>query len=168
MSILDIRVYPDPILKQTATKITRVDDEIRKLADDMLETMYQAPGVGLAAPQIGRSIALIVADPASGDDEPPQPMVLINPEIISASGETAMVEGCLSVPDYSAEISRYKKITVKALTPAEEEIELTLEDFPATVIQHEIDHLQGTLFIDRISRLKRNIFERKMKKGTLK
>jgi len=168
MSILDITVYPDPILQQTAAKIIRVDDEIRKLADDMLETMYQAPGVGLAAPQIGRSIALIVADPASGDDEPPQPLVLINPEIISASGETAMVEGCLSVPDYSAEVSRYKKITIKALTPAEKEIELTLEDFPATVIQHEIDHLQGTLFIDRISRLKRNIFERKLKKGTLK
>jgi peptide deformylase len=168
MSILDISVYPAPVLKQVAEKITRIDDEIRELADDMLETMYQAPGVGLAAPQVGRSIALIVADPVTDDDAPPEPMILINPEIISASGETAMVEGCLSVPDYSAEVSRYQKIVVKAQTLTEEKIEMTLEDFPAIVIQHEIDHLNGTLFIDRISRLKRNIFERKLKKGTLK
>jgi len=168
MSILDISVYPDPVLKQVAEKITRIDDEIRELADDMLETMYQAPGVGLAAPQVGRSIALIVADPVTDDDAPPEPMILINPEIISASGETAMVEGCLSVPDYSAEVSRYQKIIIKAQTLAEDAIEMTLEDFPAIVIQHEIDHLNGTLFIDRISRLKRNIFERKLKKGTLK
>jgi len=94
-------------------------------------------------------------------------MILVNPEIISASGEAAIVEGCLSVPDYSAEVPRHQKIVVKALTLDEEEIELTLEDFPAIVIQHEIDHLHGKLFIDRISRLKRNIFERKLKKGTL-
>ena len=168
MSILDIDVYPAPVLKQVAARITLIDDTIRQLADDMLETMYQAPGVGLAAPQIGHSIALIVADPATGEDTPPEPMVLINPEIIAAAGETTMVEGCLSVPDYSAEVSRYKKIVVKAQTLTEEEVELTLEDFPATVIQHEIDHLLGTLFIDRISRLKRSIFERKLKKGTLK
>ena len=168
MSILDISVYPAPVLKKVATGITSINDEIRQLAEDMLETMYQAPGVGLAAPQVGRSIALIVADPASGDDTPPEPMILINPKIISASGETAMVEGCLSVPDYSAEVSRYQKIVVKARTLDEKEIELTLEDFPATVVQHEIDHLNGTLFIDRIGRLKRNMFERKFKKGTLK
>ena len=168
MSILDISVYPAPVLKKIAEKITRIDDEIRQLADDMLETMYQAPGVGLAAPQVGCSIALIVADPVTDDNAPPEPMVLINPEIISAAGETSMVEGCLSVPDYSAEVSRYKKIVVKAQTLSEEDIEMTLEDFPAIVIQHEIDHLNGTLFIDRISRLKRNIFERKLKKGTLK
>ncbi len=168
MSILDINVYPAPILKEVAAKITRIDDEIRQLAEDMLETMYQAPGVGLAAPQIGRSIALIVADPATGDEAPPDPMILVNPEIISGSGQTAMVEGCLSVPDYTAEVSRYQKIVVRALNLDEEEIEMTLEDFPATVVQHEIDHLNGTLFIDRISRLKRNMYERKLKKGTLK
>ena len=168
MSILDISVYPAPILKKVAAKITRIDDATRQLAEDMLETMYQAPGVGLAAPQVGRSIALIVVDPATGDEAPPDPMILVNPEIISCSGSTAMVEGCLSVPDYSAEVSRYQKIVVKALNLDEEEVEMTLEDFPAIVIQHEIDHLNGTLFIDRISRLKRNIFERKLKKGTLK
>ena len=168
MSILDISVYPAPILKKVAAKITRIDDATRQLAEDMLETMYQAPGVGLAAPQVGRSIALIVVDPATGDEAPPDPMILINPEIISCSGSTAMVEGCLSVPDYSAEVSRYQKIVVKALNLDEKEVEMTLEGFPAIVIQHEIDHLNGTLFIDRISRLKRNIFERKLKKGTLK
>ncbi len=168
MSILDISVYPAPVLKKVVEKITRIDDEIRQLAENMLETMYQAPGVGLAAPQVGRSIALIVVDPATGDDAPPDPMILVNPEIISASGETAMAEGCLSVPDYSAEVSRYKKIVVNALTLDAEEIEMTLEDFPAIVIQHEIDHLNGILFIDRISRMKRNMFERKLKKGTLK
>ena len=166
MSILDINVYPAPVLERVADKITRIDDEIKQLAEDMLETMYQAPGVGLAAPQIGRSIALIVADPATNDG-PPEPIVLINPKIISSTGETSMVEGCLSVPNYSAEVTRYKKIVVKAVTLNQDEIELTLEDFPATVIQHEIDHLLGTLFIDRISRLKRNIFDRKFKKGTL-
>ncbi len=166
MSILDIEVYPAPVLKQVATRITRIDAEIRDLAEDMLETMYKAPGVGLAAPQIGRSITLIVADPAT-DKTPPAPIVLVNPEIISADGEASMVEGCLSVPDYSAEVPRRQKIVVKAITLEEEEIEITLEDFPAIVIQHEIDHLHGKLFIDRISRLKRNIFERKLKKGTL-
>jgi len=166
MSILDINVYPAPVLKQVAARITQIDDEIRQLADDMLETMYKAPGVGLAAPQVGRSIALIVADPAT-DETPPAPMILVNPEIISASGEASIVEGCLSVPNYSAEVPRHQKIVVKAITLDEEEIELKLEDFPAIVIQHEIDHLHGKLFIDRISRLKRNIFERKLKKGTL-
>lgn len=166
MSILDIDVYPAPVLKQVAAQITRIDDTIRQLAEDMLETMYQAPGVGLAAPQVGHSIALIVVDPAT-DKTPPAPMILVNPKIISASGETAIVEGCLSVPDYSAEVPRHKKIVVKAITLDEKEIELTLEDFPAIVVQHEIDHLHGKLFIDRISRLKRNIFERKLKKGTL-
>ncbi len=166
MSILDIDVYPAPVLKQVAARISIIDDTIKQLAEDMLETMYKAPGVGLAAPQVGQSIALIVADPAT-DETPPTPMILVNPEIISASGEAAIVEGCLSVPDYSAEVSRHQKIVVKAVTLDEEEIELTLEDFPAIVIQHEIDHLHGKLFIDRISRMKRNIFERKLKKGTL-
>ncbi len=167
MSILDIEVYPAPVLKQVAAEISRIDTEIRELAEDMLETMHQAPGVGLAAPQVGRSIALIVADPSTDKTTPPVPIILANPEIISAAGEISMVEGCLSVPDYSAEVPRRQKIVVKAITLDEEEIEMTLEDFPAIVIQHEIDHLHGKLFIDRISRLKRNIFERKLKKGTL-
>ena len=165
MSILNIDVYPAPVLKRKTEKILNIDDNIRQLAEDMLETMYKAPGVGLAAPQIGRSISLVVADP--GKEDEPSPLILINPEITAHEGQTGIVEGCLSVPDYTAEVPRYQKIIVKAYTLNEKEVELTLEDFPAIVLQHELDHLQGILFIDRISRLKRNIYDRKLKKGTL-
>ncbi len=165
MSILNIDVYPALVLKKETEKIQNIDDHIRQLAENMLETMYQAPGVGLAAPQIGHSLSLIVADP--GEKDKPEPMVLINPEIITYEGQTGITEGCLSVPGYTAEVPRHQKIVVKAYTLNEKEVELTLEDFPAIVLQHELDHLQGILFIDRISRLKRNIYDRKFKKGTL-
>ena len=165
MSILKIDVYPAPVLKMKTEKILNIDDSIRLLAEDMLETMYKAPGVGLAAPQIGRSISLVVADP--GEVDKPSPLILINPEIIAHEGEACITEGCLSVPDYTAEVPRHRKIIVRAYTLEEKEVELTLEDFPAIILQHELDHLQGILFIDRISRLKRSIYERKLKKGTL-
>lgn len=165
MSILNIDVYPAPVLKVKAQKILNIDDRIRLLAKDMLETMYKAPGVGLAAPQVGQSLSLIVADPGTKDD--PTPLILINPEITAFAGKTGITEGCLSVPGYTAEVGRHQKIVVKAYTLDEKEVELNLEDFPAIVLQHELDHLQGILFIDRISRLKRNIYERKLKKGTL-
>ena len=165
MSILNIDVYPASVLKKKTEKIMEIDDSIRQLAQDMLETMYQAPGVGLAAPQIGRSISLVVADP--GEKDKPEPLVLINPKITAYEGRAGITEGCLSVPDYTAEVPRHQKIVVKAYTLDEKEVELTLEDFPAIVLQHELDHLQGILFIDRISRLKRNIYDRKFKKGTL-
>ena len=165
MSILNIDVYPASVLKKKTETILEIDESIRELAQNMLETMYQAPGVGLAAPQVGRSISLIVADPGAKDE--PAPLVLINPEITDREGRASITEGCLSVPDYSAEVPRYQKIIVKAYTLDEKEVELTLEDFPAIVLQHELDHLQGILFIDRISRLKRGIYERKLKKGTL-
>ena len=166
MSILNIDVYPASVLKNKTEKILEIDESIRQLAQDMLETMYKAPGVGLAAPQIGRSISLVVADPGE-KDEPSSPLILINPEITAYEGQVSITEGCLSVPDYTAEVVRHQKIIVKAYTLDEKEVELTLEDFPAIVIQHELDHLQGILFIDRISRLKRNIYNRKFKKGTL-
>ncbi len=166
MSILNIDVYPALVLKRKTEKIKNIDDNIRQLAEDMLETMYKAPGVGLAAPQIGHSISLVVADP--GKEDEPSPLILINPEITAHEGQTGITEGCLSVPDYTAEVPRHQRIIVKAYTLDEKEIELTLEDFPAIVLQHELDHLQGILFIDRISRLKRNIYDRKLKKGTLK
>lgn len=165
MSILDIDVYPASVLKMKTENILEIDDSIRQLAQDMLETMYQAPGVGLAAPQVGRSISLVVADPGEKDD--PSPLILINPEITDYEGQAGITEGCLSVPDYTAEVPRYQKIVVKAYTLDEKEVKLTLEDFPAIVLQHELDHLQGILFIDRISRLKRSIYDRKFKKGTL-
>ena len=165
MSILNIDVYPASVLKKKTEKILEINDSIRQLAQDMLETMYQAPGVGLAAPQIGRSISLVVADP--GEKDKPEPLVLINPEITAYEGQASITEGCLSVPDYTAEVPRHQRIVVKAYTLDEKEVELTLEDFPAIVLQHELDHLQGILFIDRISRLKRGIYDRKFKKGTL-
>ena len=165
MSILNIDVYPALVLKMKTEKILNIDDSIRQLAEDMLETMYKAPGVGLAAPQIGCSISLVVADP--GEKDKPSPLILINPEITAHEGQTGITEGCLSVPGYTAEVVRHQKIIVKAYTLDEKEVELTLEDFPAIVLQHELDHLHGILFIDRISRLKRNIYDRKLKKGTL-
>ncbi len=165
MSVLNIDVYPAPVLKRKTEKILNIDDGIRQLAENMLETMYKAPGVGLAAPQIGHSISLVVTDP--GENDKPSPLILINPEITLHEGQTGMNEGCLSVPGYTAEVPRYQKIIIKAYTLDEKEVELTLEDFPAIILQHELDHLQGILFIDRISRLKRSIYDRKFKKGTL-
>jgi peptide deformylase len=165
MDLLEIKVYPAAVLKQRAAPITNIDDRIRELAQAMLDTMYRAPGVGLAAPQVGESIRLLVADP--GSREEPEPIILVNPQITAAEGKTAMQEGCLSVPGFTAEVDRHKRIIVKGWTLDEQEVELELVDFPAILLQHEIDHLEGTLFIDRISRLKRNIYERKRKKGTL-
>ncbi len=168
MSILKIEVYPAAILQQKAAPVTRIDDEIRQLAEDMLETMYRAPGVGLAAPQVGRSLRLLVADPGDEEDRNiRKPQILINPEITHREGRASISEGCLSVPGFSAEVPRAYRIALTAWTLDEQEIELELEDFPAIVVQHEYDHLEGILFIDRISRLKRNIYERKLKKGTL-
>jgi len=168
MSILKIEVYPAAVLKQKTEPVQCIDDEIRQLAEDMLETMYQAPGVGLAAPQVGRSLRLLVADPGDEEDRNKRnPLVLINPEITEREGQAAINEGCLSVPGFTAEVPRAYRIALRAWTLDEQEIELELEDFPAIVIQHEYDHLDGILFIDRISRLKRNIYERKLKKGTL-
>ncbi|HDS15378.1 MAG TPA: peptide deformylase [Proteobacteria bacterium] len=167
MSILTIDTYPAPVLKKKAEKITRIDELIRKLAEDMLETMYHAPGVGLAAPQIGSSLSLVVADAGAGEDRSPKPWILVNPEIIAREGKAGIVEGCLSVPGYTAEVPRYEKILVRAYSLDEKELELNLEGFPAIVLQHELDHLQGILFIDRISRLKRSIYERKLRKGNL-
>jgi peptide deformylase len=168
MSILKIEVYPAAVLKQKTEPVQCIDDEIRQLAEDMLETMYQAPGVGLAAPQVGRSLRLLVADPGDEEDRNKRnPLVLINPEITEREGQAAINEGCLSVPGFTAEVHRAYRIALRAWTLDEQEIELELEDFPAIVIQHEYDHLDGILFIDRISRLKRNIYERKLKKGTL-
>ncbi len=165
MSILEIEVYPAPILKQKAAPVENIDDRLRQLAEDMLETMYKAPGVGLAAPQVGELLRLIVAD--SGESEKPDPIVLINPQIITGEGSASIKEGCLSVPGFTAEVERYQKIVVRAWTLEEKEIEIEACDFPAIIFQHELDHLDGVLFIDRISRLKRNIYERKLKKGTL-
>ncbi len=164
MAILPILIAPDPRLKGKAQPLARVDDEIRKLVDDMLETMYAAPGVGLAAPQVNVPKRLVVMDIAERD-EPRKPLVLANPEILSTSNTLAgFEEGCLSVPDHYATVERPDACKLRYLDYENEIREMEAEGFLATCIQHEIDHLEGVLFIDRVSALKRNIILRKLAK----
>ena len=163
--ILDIVTYPDPRLKEVCKPITEVTDEIRQLAADMLETMYAVPGVGLAAPQVGRNIRMLVMDPAMKDEEK-QPRVLINPEL-TLSGEEVISEqeGCLSVPmNYRADVHRMSNVHLRAMDLDGNIIEEDLEEFPAIIMQHEYDLLDGILFIDKISRLRRTLYDSKVKK----
>ncbi|MDX1486172.1 MAG: peptide deformylase [Alphaproteobacteria bacterium] len=164
MAKLDIITAPDPRLKITARAVERVDDEVRALMDDMLETMYAAPGIGLAAPQVGVAKRVLVLDVA-GKDEPSAPLRVANPEIVWASDETLVgEEGCLSVPDHYADVERPARVRVRFIDYENEIRELEAEGTLATCLQHEMDHLDGTLFIDHLSLLKRNIILRKLKK----
>lgn len=164
MSELTILTYPDPLLKQPAAPVEHIDDEIQKLIDDMAETMYQAPGVGLAATQAGIASSVIVFDPEA-DPESRNFNVLINPAIIDALGKTVSEnEGCLSVPDFRADVNRFEKVVVEGLDRHGNPQRYEAEGLLATILQHEIDHLHGILFIDRISALKRQIYQRKRKK----
>jgi peptide deformylase len=164
MAKLEIITLPDPLLRTMSAPVERIDDDLRKLADDMLESMYDAPGVGLAAVQVGVPRRLIVLDTAKGDD-PPSPLVMINPEIV-ALGEDLRLheEGCLSIPDVRIDIERPASVTVKFLDRDGKPQELSAEGLLATAIQHEIDHLNGRLIIDFLSRLKRDIIIRRFKK----
>jgi peptide deformylase len=165
MSRLSIITAPDPRLKQKCQKVERVDDELRALMDDMLETMYAAPGIGLAAPQVGVLRRLLVLDIAKGD-EPKAPMKLVNPEIVWASDEDAVYEeGCLSVPEHYSEVTRPAKVRVRYLDAENVTREMDAEGLLATVVQHEMDHLDGILFLDHISALKRNMILRKLLKA---
>jgi len=163
MSFHKICVYPEQVLARKADEITNIDEQVQKLAADMVETMYTAAGIGLAAPQIGVSQRLIVADMRKEEDG--KLITLINPVIVSGEGHNAIDEGCLSVPDFTAEVPRHAEILVRGVTLDEKEIEFAASDLLAIVLQHEIDHLNGILFIDRISSLKRDIYLRKFKKG---
>ncbi len=163
MTILEVCTYPEKILLRQTELITAIDEEIVKLADHMAETMYNAPGIGLAANQVGVAKRLLVADIAPREPES-ELIVLANPEIVAAEGEVIIEEGCLSVPEYQAEVKRYEKITVRGLDLNGEEVEIEAEGLLAVVLQHEIDHLNGILFIDRISRLKRDLYKRKLRK----
>jgi peptide deformylase len=163
-SIYPIITIPDPVLRTEAAPVERVDDALRKLMDDMLATMYDAPGVGLAAPQIGISRRVIVMD-AARDEDPPDPIVMANPEILSLSDEMRThEEGCLSIPEVTAEVERPAKARVAFLDREGKPQELELEDICATIVQHEIDHLNGVLFIDYLSRLKRDMIVKKFTK----
>jgi peptide deformylase len=166
MTIKPLIILPDPILRQVSTPVERVDDEVLTLADDMLETMYDAPGIGLAAIQIGIPRRMLVIDVAREGEEK-QPQVFINPEIVKSSDERSVYEeGCLSIPDYYAEVERPALITVKHLGRDGQEHVLEADGLLATCLQHEIDHLNGVLFIDHISRLKRDMVIRKFTKAS--
>lgn len=164
MSKLPIILLPDPILRRSAAPIERVDDDLRRLAADMLETMYDAPGVGLAAPQVNVSRRLIVLD-ASGDDDQRKPMVMVNPVIRSLGKERRVYEeGCLSIPEVKVEIERPATLEVAYIDLDGKEQVLAADGLLATVIQHEVDHLEGRLIIDFLSRLKRDIVVRRFRK----
>ncbi len=163
MTILEIRTYPDPILQQKAEPVEQFDDELRRLLADMTATMYEAPGVGLAAPQVGVSLRAIVVD-ASPRVEDARLLKLVNPVVVSTEGEAVYEEGCLSVPGFSAEVTRPSKIRVEAFDEHGEPVVIETETFLATVIQHEIDHLNGVLFIDHLGRLRRELIRKKLKK----
>lgn len=162
--IRTILTYPDPELKKKSAPVTVIDDNLRQLVKDMAETMYDAPGIGLAAPQIGVHQRVIVIDIA-GSDEPPDLIAAINPVIVHAEGETFEEEGCLSVPKYAANVRRHAKIVVKGLNIDGEEMTWKAEGLLAVAFQHEIDHLDGILFIDQISQLKRDMFRRRYRKS---
>lgn len=161
MTVLNILHYPDPRLRQKAQPIATVDEPIKKLVDDMLETMYQAPGIGLAATQVNIAKQIIVIDIS---EDKSSPLVLINPEITAQLGKAEHEEGCLSVPEIFEPITRSAEITVHYLDREGQKKELQAQDLLATCIQHELDHLEGKLFIDYLSNLKRNRIRKKMEK----
>lgn len=166
MAILEICTYPDPILVQKAEPVENFDRNLRKLLDDMAETMYAAPGVGLAAPQVGVSLQAIVVD-ASPRDEHAQLIKLVNPIITLREGQSVCEEGCLSVPGFTAEIGRAARICVEGFDEYGKPVTIDTDTFMATVLQHEIDHLNGVLFIEHIGRLRRDMIKRKLKKQAL-
>jgi len=165
MTIKPLIILPDPILRQLSKPIERVDADLQRLADDMLETMYDAPGIGLAAVQIGVPRRMLVID-VSREGEEKQPQVFINPEIFTSSDERSVYEeGCLSIPDYYAEVERPAVVSVKYLDRNGKEQTVEADGLLATCLQHEIDHLNGVLFIDHISRLKREMVIKKFTKA---
>jgi peptide deformylase len=163
MALLEILQAPHPVLKTKAKPVERIDDDLRRLAADMFETMYKAPGIGLAAPQIGVSQRLVVVDVAEGEER--RPMTLVNPEILWRSESLAVAEeGCLSLPDQFADVTRPEAIRVRFLSEHGEERELEANGLLARCVQHEIDHLDGILFVDHLSALRRNMIMRKLTK----
>jgi len=163
MAVLNILKYPDSVLSQPAVPVEKVTEETVRIFEDLLDTMYAAPGIGLAAPQVGISQRVIVLDV---DHENPRKQVykLVNPVVVQAEGEVIWEEGCLSVVDFTAEVRRAAQVVVEAFDENEREINIEAEGLLAVALQHEIDHLDGKLFIDRIRRLTRDLYARKRKK----
>lgn len=170
MSILPIIIYPDPILKTACEPVEKVTKEIQKLLDDMAETMYAAPGIGLAAPQVGVKKRILVCDVTwkeEGEDPKPKRELyqLVNPKIIDRKGQIEWEEGCLSIPGFLQIMPRSEKIKVEALDKKGKPVTMAATGLFSICLQHEIDHLDGKLIIDKISRLKRNLYLDKLKKG---
>ena len=163
MGVREIKRFPETVLRKKAEPVTEIDGEMRRLVDDMIETMHSAPGVGLAAPQIGISLQVIVIDTSVGED-PDAVLVLLNPEIVSQSGSSLLEEGCLSVPWVAAELERFEKVTISGINLQGEEVEIEAEGLMARVFQHEIDHLNGSLYWDRLGKIKKEQLKREYKK----
>ncbi len=160
-----ILIHPDPRLKKLCKPVGDLSDELRSLADDMLETMYAAPGIGLAAPQVGELDRLIVLDCVKAEDEKPRPLIMFNPTIVATSDETNVYEeGCLSIPDQYADVTRPKEVEVAWIDRDGNPQQEVFDGLWATCVQHEIDHLDGKLFIDYLKPLKRQMITRKMQK----
>jgi peptide deformylase len=165
MELLDIIKLPDPVLRKKSTAVEQVDNDLRRLLDAMLETMYEAPGIGLAGIQVGVPKRIITID-VTRDEGPREPLYLINPEILTLSDDRSTYEeGCLSIPDYFAEIERPATVRVRYVDYDGKSRELEADELLATVIQHEIDHLDGVLFVDYLSKLKRDLVIRKFTKA---
>jgi peptide deformylase len=165
MALRDVLKFPDKRLREISEPIEEVTDEIRELARDMCDVMYDEPGIGLAAPQVGEPVRLIVVDTEwTQEDAERHPLVLVNPEITASEGEITWTEGCLSVPDFEAEVQRARRVRLVATDLDGKPVEIDAEELQAVCFQHEIDHLDGVLFIDRISRLKRGLYVKKRKK----
>ena len=167
MAVLDIQKYPEPVLKEKARPVEEISKDIQRLIDDMADTMYEAPGIGLAANQVGALHRVIVFD-VTPKEEGRNLSVIINPEIVACSGELVHQEACLSVVDYSCDVRRKACVTVTGLDREGKPVQIEAQELLAVVLQHEIDHLDGILFIDRISRLKRSLYNRQLKKTLIK
>ena len=167
MARLKVLTYPDPFLKTHAEEVTLFDDELLKLLQDMAETMYEAPGIGLAATQVGSSKNLFVMDIHYHKDDPStqkNPLFIINPKIVQSQGDTIMEEGCLSVPEFQAEVKRALRVTLEYQNEKGEPQRMEAEGLEAVCIQHEMDHLKGILFIDYLSSLRRKMVQTRLKK----
>jgi peptide deformylase len=165
MALREVLQFPDPRLKRVSQPIGEVTDQLRELAADMCEVMYDEPGIGLAAPQVGEAVRLIVVDTEWTDDDAERnALVVVNPTLFDATGKVVWNEGCLSVPDYQADVERAERIVLRGVDLDGNPIEEHAEGLRAVCFQHEVDHLDGVLFIDRISRLKRSLYVKKRKK----
>ncbi len=165
MALRPVLKFPDKRLRRVSRKIEEVDDSIRELARDMCEVMYDEPGIGLAAPQVGEDVRLVVVDTEwTAEDAERNPLILVNPELSEHEGKITWTEGCLSVPDFEADVERAERVFLRARDLDGKEVEIHAQGLQAVCFQHEVDHLDGVLFIDHISRLKRSRYVAKRKK----